>query len=183
MAAAPRRAAGDAAVSLLVIFRGLPGSGKSTLAAALAKAEGMALVRADTIEQAMRDSDYAPADIGPLGYLAAAATARENLKLGLGVVADSVNPLRITHEMWRQAARDAGAPFLDIEVVCSDRSEHRRRVETRLIDVPGLARVSWAEVEAREYEKGEVDLRIDTAGRPLEDCLRALLRVVRERAR
>lgn len=156
---------------VLVIFRGLPGSGKSTLAAGLAKAEGMALVRADTIEQAMRDSDYAPADIGPLGYLAAAATARENLKLGLGVVADSVNPLRITYAMWRQAARDAGVPFIDIEVVCSDATEHRHRVETREIDVPGLDRVSWAEVVAREYEPGPVDLVVDTAGRTIEDCL------------
>jgi len=33
--------------------------------------------------------------------LAAAATARKNLKLGNSVVADSVNPLVITHEMWR----------------------------------------------------------------------------------
>ncbi len=156
---------------ILVIFRGLPGSGKSTLAAALAKAEGMALVRADTIEQAMRDSSYAPDDIGPLGYLAGAATARENLKLGLSVVADSVNPLLITHDMWRQAARDAGTPFLDIEVTCSDRAEHRRRVETREIDVPGLDRIGWAEVGAREYELGPVDLTIDTAGRDIGDCV------------
>lgn len=33
--------------------------------------------------------------------LAAAATARKNLKLGNSVVANSVNPLVITHEMWR----------------------------------------------------------------------------------
>ncbi len=163
---------------ILVIFRGLPGSGKSTLAAALAKAHGMMLVRADTIEQAMRDSEYAPADIGPLGYLAAAATARENLMLGHSVVADSVNPLVITHEMWRQAARVSGAPFIDVEVVCSDPAEHRHRVETRAIDVPGLTRVTWAEVEAREYESGPVDLTVDTAGRTVDGCLAELMTLV-----
>lgn len=168
---------------MLVIFRGLPGSGKSTLAAALTQSEGMALVRADTIEQAMRDSGYAPADIGPLGYVAAAAVARENLKLGMGVIADSVNPLRITHDMWRQAARDAGAPFVDIEVVCSDAAEHRRRVETRAIDVPGLRRVSWVEVEVREYERGPVDLTVDTAGRAVEDCMAEIRSLLTVRSR
>lgn len=166
---------------MLVIFRGVPGSGKSTLAAALAKAEGFVLVRADTIEQVMRDSRYAPGDIGPLGYLAGCAVARDNLALGLGVVADSVNPLVITHEMWRQAARDAGAPFLDVEVVCSNAAEHRRRVETRIIDVPGLARVSWAAVEAREYESAPADIVIDTAGRTIAACLAELRSALKRR--
>ena len=70
---------------LLVIFRGLPCSGKSTLAAALARAEGMALVRVDTVEQALRDAEGGPDQIGPLGYAACAAVARENLKLGIDV--------------------------------------------------------------------------------------------------
>jgi hypothetical protein len=44
-----------------------------------------------------------------------------------------------TFEAWREAAGRAGAPWTEIEVVCSDAAEHRRRVETRRSDIAGRA--------------------------------------------
>ncbi len=62
-----------------------------------------------------------------------------------------------------------------IEVVCSDPIEHRRRVETRSVNVPGLKLPTWNDVENREYDAWTGDrIVIDTA-KPLTECLNELL--------
>ena len=97
------------------------------------------------------------------GYRAAYAVAEDNLRLGLAVVADSVNPLLITREAWRAVAARAGAPLVEIEVVCSDPVEHRRRVETRPSDFPGWT-LTWQEVVDRDYRAWDREpIVIDTA--------------------
>ena len=88
----------------------------------------------------------------------------------------SVNPLPVTREAWRGVAAEHGVEAIEIEVVCSDASEHRRRVETRDIDIEGFAGPSWAGVTGRDYRPWpEADLSIETAGRPVEACLAELL--------
>lgn len=148
---------------MLFIFSGLPGVGKSTVAREIAKRLKAVYVRADTIEQAMRDCmpDY-EVTIG--GYEIAYAVAAENLALGLRVVADSVNPLNITRDAWRNTAISQGKEFMDIEVICSDATEHRRRVEQRVSDIPGLKLPTWDETVSRQYEPWTMKrLIIDTA--------------------
>lgn len=162
---------------LLVIFRGLPGSGKSTLAEALAKAKGFAWLRIDTIEQAMRDALDLGWDIGPGGYIVAYRMAAENLKLGIGVVADCVNPIPLTRRAWRDVAREAGVCAIEVETICSNRAEHRRRVETRAVTVANLRRVTWEEImegREREYDRAPADITIETAGRSVGECLAGL---------
>jgi predicted kinase len=140
----------DAAI--LIVFGGLPGTGKTTLAQALAEQRGAAYLRIDAIEQALRDSGMLAGEVGPAGYLVADALADANLRLGVSVVADSVNPLAVTRDAWRRVAEAASVRIVEIEVICSDAAEHRRRVETRTIDLPGLTAPSWAQVLDREYE-------------------------------
>lgn len=108
-------------------------------------------MRADTIEQAMRDcmSDY---EVTIEGYKIAYAVVAENLALGLRVVADSVNPLNITRDAWRNTAIFQGKEFMDIEVICSDATEHRRRVKQRVSDIQGLKLPTWDETVSRKYE-------------------------------
>ena len=72
---------------LLVVFAGLPGSGKTTLARGVALRLGAVHIRIDTIEQTIRDTGLAQGDIGPAGYQLGYAVARDNLSLGLAVVA------------------------------------------------------------------------------------------------
>jgi len=164
--------------TMLYIFSGLPGTGKSTLAAALARQKDACYLRIDTIEQALREAGF---EIdGPAGYMAAYGVALDNLRLGLRVVADAVNPIAITRQAWHEVARRAGVPHIDIEVVCSDEREHRQRVESRVSDIPGLRLPTWEEVVARNYELWQTEhLQLDTAGETPEQSSAKLLKLLK----
>jgi len=86
----------------------------------------------------MRRSVALRDDIGPAGYLIAYCVAEENLRLGQPVVADSVNPLQATRDSWASVARNARVNLVEVEVVCSDAAEHRRRIESRSTELDGL---------------------------------------------
>jgi len=161
---------------MLIIFAGLPGVGKSSIARELAKRLGAVYLRVDTIEQAMREYGLDADSIGGMGYVVGYRVATENLRLGHPVVADTVNPWQLTRDAWRQAAMDAGSTYLDVEVVCSDPVEHRRRVESRQPDISGFKLPTWAEVIEREYHRWDVEpIRIDTAELSIEHAVETLL--------
>lgn len=67
-----------------------------------------------------------------------------------------VNPVIESRKAWSEIATRSGAPLVNIQVVCSDKHEHPRRVETRKIDIPGLTPPTWQSV--LDYE-----CRIETA--------------------
>jgi predicted kinase len=147
---------------VLIVLGGLPGTGKTSIARAVAHATGAVHLRIDTIEQALRDAGVAVVD---QGYRVAYALAADHLRQGQSVIADSVNPIAPTRTAWRGIGigEAAGARVLEVEIVCTDRDEHRRRVETRTGDMEGLVLPSWAEVKGRDYEPWSADLVIDTA--------------------
>src|SRR5262245_9071640 len=149
---------------MLIVLSGLPGTGKTAIARELARQVGAVYLRIDSIEQAIKDSGLAPQSLDDMGYRCAYAAAEDNLRLGRCVIADCVNPITITRDAWRSVAARAGTPVLEIEIKCSDVTEHRRRVENREIDISGLRRPTWADVVAREYEPWQRDhITIDTA--------------------
>ena len=159
---------------MLVVLGGLPGTGKSTLASALAERLGVMHLRIDTIEQAMRDAGQ---DItGPEGYLVARDVARENLRLGLPVIVDAVNPIAYTRELWHETATATGARLVEIELVCGDSTEHRHRVESRTVDVEGLILPTWQDVLDREYEPWRTAEVVDTAWSSVEEALAEVVR-------
>jgi predicted kinase len=161
---------------LLIAFGGLPGTGKTTLARAVAKRYVAVYLRIDTIEMAIRTTEMRGEEIGPAGYVVAYWVAEENLRLGRVVVADSVNPLRITRESWSLVARNAGVPLIEVEVFCSDPVEHRQRIETRTPDLDGLPPLTWADVCHRTYEKWSAPhIVIDTAGKSVIETERELI--------
>jgi hypothetical protein len=70
-----------------------------------------------------------------------------------------------SREGWRATAARAQTPIIEVEVVCSDRAEHRRRAEQRQPDIEGLDNPSWEEIVSRDYSPWlEPHLIIDTAG-------------------
>lgn len=168
---------------MLVVFGGLPGTGKTTLARQVADRLGATYLRIDTIEQALRSSMGLADDVGPAGYVVAYAICETNLALGRAVVADCVNPLPITRAAWRDVATRTAAHMVEIEVICSDEAEHRRRVESREIDIPGLIGPTWADVVAREYEPwSEPRMVVDTAHTTIAEALSVILDAVTRRS-
>jgi predicted kinase len=152
------------ATPILYIFAGLPGSGKSTLSQQIARRVNAVYLRIDTIEQALRD--LCAFDVQGEGYRLAYRIAEDNLRLGIDVVADSCNPIELTRREWEQVAMAARARYVNVEVVCSDPDEHRRRVETRASAVPGLQQPTWQDVEGREYHAWSVErIVVDTASK------------------
>jgi predicted kinase len=161
---------------LLIAFGGLPGTGKTTLAKAVAKRYAAVYLRIDTIEMAIRTTEMLREDVGPAGYVVAYGVAEENLRLGRVVVADSVNPLQITRESWSLVARNAGVPLVEVEVVCSDPIERRRRIENRTSDLDGLPPLTWAIVCQRTYEEWSAPhVVIDTAGKSVAESEQELI--------
>ncbi|TCR60624.1 AAA family ATPase [Bosea sp. BK604] len=149
---------------MLVVLSGLPGTGKTTIGKALARRRAATYVRVDEIEHALKQGANSARDIGPEGYLVAFAIASSNLKVGNLVIGDSVNPVPESRCGWRSVATELGSPVLDVEVICSDETEHRRRVETRTADIVGFEPPTWAYVKARDYAAWTEDrLVLDTA--------------------
>jgi predicted kinase len=145
----------------LVVFGGLPGVGKTTIASRLAAEAGAVFLRIDVIEMALHDEGV---EVEGQGYAVAYGLAESNLRLGLTVIADSVNPIPLTRDAWRAVAARAGAALVEVEVICSDLAEHRRRVENRVTDLPGFVPPTWAEVLGSDYQaRDDGRLVIDTA--------------------
>jgi predicted kinase len=110
------------------------------------------------------------------GYEVAYAVAEDNLRAGRTVIADCVNPWPVTRAAWRSVAERAGVAALDVEIVCSDATEHRRRVESREPDIAGHALPAWQEVVARDYQAWDHDrLVVDTAASDVTAGVRAIV--------
>jgi predicted kinase len=146
---------------MLIVFSGLPGVGKTMIARELARTIGAVHLRIDSIEQALR---RAGRSVEGEGYDIAYAVAEDNLRVGRTVIGDCVNPWSLTRGAWRSVAERAGVATLDVEIVCSDAAEHRRRVESREPDVAGHALPTWEDVVERVYHAWDRDrLVVDTA--------------------
>jgi len=159
----------------LIIFGGLPGVGKTTIASELARQLAAMYVRVDSIEQALRDSGTFSQPLNDAGYRVAYAIAEDNLRLGRTVIADSVNPIHLSRDAWVSVANRAQVGALEVEVICSDRQQHRQRLETRPADITGLSLPTWEQVGSREYEPWERQhLVIDTTGRSPTECVKEL---------
>jgi len=160
----------------LIVFAGLAGSGKSSIARRLAMETGAVWLRIDSIEQAIRESGVAPGTMDDAGYRAAYAIAEDNLRLGRDVIGDSVNPWMLTRNAWREAGLRAGAHVVEVETICTDKEEHKRRVETRKSEVAGLILPDWHAVIRRDYHPWDRDhLTVDTAGRSIDACVKLVL--------
>lgn len=158
---------------MLIVFSGLPGVGKTTIARELARTIGAVHLRIDSIEQALRRGGYR---VAGEGYDVAYAVAEDNLRAGQTVIADCVNPWPLTRDAWRSVAERAGVAALDVEIVCSDTAEHRRRVESREPDIAGLALPFWQDVVERDYHAWDRDrLVVDTVASDVTAGVHAIM--------
>jgi len=142
---------------VLVVFAGPPGTGKTTLSRRLAMDLRAALLRVDVIEAALLRSGELSPPLGPVGYVMAQEVAACCLAVGTRTVVDAVNPTAEARAGWRGIAAAAGTALFVFEVVLGDAVEHRRRVEQRQSDLPGLVVPTWQQVVERDYQPWDVE--------------------------
>jgi predicted kinase len=164
---------------VLVCVSGLPATGKSTVSQRLVALNSWPYVRVDTIETAIAraEGQFEASNrwLLPPGYLVAYEVAAEQLRHGLSVVAEAVNPTATARAGWRDAADRGGARLLHVEVICSDLAEHRRRAEERKVDVAGLKLPSWQDIISRHYEDWTSErMLIDTAKTTAEEAVQLI---------
>lgn len=164
---------------MLIIFGGLPGTGKTTIAKLLSVKLNALYLRIDTIEQALIEQGIDKNTMDAKGYEVAYAVASGNLTLGLSVIADSVNPIKITRDAWRNIGHINKVPLLEIEIICSNKAIHRHRVENRIADIVNHQLPSWQAVVEREYDVWpEKNLVIDTASLAAVDAVNIILNYI-----
>jgi len=169
-----RLSAGAIATPTLIVMAGLPGTGKSLISEGLAREVGAAVLSIDPIEAAMWRAGLSKGETGVAAYVAAAAMAEGNLRLGRTVVIDAVNPVEAPRAMWRSLAARPAITLKIIECVCSDIQVHRQRVERRVRNIEGMAEITWTEVEQRraDYEPwSDLRLIMDTARESVEGLI------------
>jgi len=167
-------------VPTLYIFSGLPACGKSTLAKKLTREIKATYIRIDTIEQGLRDICNITTIEGE-GYRLSYHLAKDNLALGNDVIADSVNPWKLTRDEWNQVAKSVGAHYINIEIICADQKEHKKRVETRAVGINNLKLPTWKAVTARDYHEWDTPrIQIDTSGKSITESSLELMLAIKE---
>ncbi|MFE7507469.1 AAA family ATPase [Promicromonospora sp. NPDC057488] len=179
----PRPRPANAVPPPLVLLAGLPGTGKSTLAESLASALPAPVFSMDwQLGALVPFGVLRPDNTGPLSELTLIAAAARQLQLGLGAIIDATGHTREFRTRLESLADSLGARFVGVECVCSDESEHRRRVEGRDRGIPGWAgTVTWAHVnrmKARWEDWHQPHLTLDTATISSETARRRILELI-----
>ena len=162
---------------ILFLFSGLPGTGKTTISKEISKHYQATYIRIDTVEQGLRD--LCSYNVQGEGYRLSYRLALDNLLIGNNVLVDCCNPIELTRQEWNDIGRKGQANYLNIEIVCTDKTEHQKRVKERTNDIEGLKLPSWNEIENRYYEewKGSI-LRIDTTMKNKNESVNELIKEI-----
>ena len=162
---------------ILFLFSGLPGTGKTTISKEISKHYRATYIRIDTVEQGLRD--LCSCNVQGEGYRLSYRLALDNLLIGNNVVVDCCNPIELTRQEWNDIGIKGQANYINIEITCTDKTEHQKRVKERTIDTEGLKLPSWNEIENRYYEEWKDSvIRIDTTMKNKNESVNALIKEI-----
>jgi len=161
----------------IIVVSGLPGSGKSTIAEALAKKLQFPILSVDPVESSILKSGIARSfKTGLAAYIIVQTLASEQLKLGMSVIIDAVNPVQEARDMWYELQKEYNSQLFIIECVL-DEEMHKKRLQKRVRNMHGLTEVTWEDVENRKKDYKpwkEKRLILDTAQSHDENIQKAL---------
>jgi predicted kinase len=115
----------------LLQLSGAPGSGKSRLADAIAARRSAVVVNSDVVKSTLLDADVPWSLAGPAAYQVLFALAGDLLRQGHNVVLDSPSHYDFIPANGQRVAREHGARYRFLELVCDDVDELRRRLTGR----------------------------------------------------
>lgn len=149
---------------VLMVVSGRPGTGKTTLAKEVCRRWKACYLRVDAAETALNRTGI---EVGIAGYAVVHEIAVANLQLGITVVVDAVNGVPEARTAWHATAGRAHARLVLVETSLADVAEHRRRVESRLADIPGHMVPTWHDVQndgwtAWDEDRDGTRLLVDT---------------------
>jgi predicted kinase len=117
---------------MLIAMAGLPGAGKSTLAEVVGARRKITVLSVDQIETAILKAGISGGQpTGLAAYLVAETLAESVLMHDRDIIIDAVNAVDPAREQWLNLAERTGSGVRFIEVVCSDREEHKSRLVER----------------------------------------------------
>ncbi|MCE1169098.1 MAG: ATP-binding protein [Sphingobacteriia bacterium] len=162
---------------ILFVFSGLPGTGKTTISKEISKHYKATYIRIDTVEQGLRDlCNY---NVQGEGYRLSYRLVLGNLLIGNSVVVDCCNPIEMTRQEWNDIGIKGQAKYINIEIVCTDKIEHKKRIEERINDIEGLKLPLWKEIENRYYEEWKDSvIRIDTTMKSKKESVNELIKEI-----
>jgi predicted kinase len=112
-------------------------------------------LRVDTIETSLVKAGIPHSfGTGLAAYVVACDIARDHLHLHRDTIIDAVNGVEPARKMWRDLAAKCHADRYVVEIICSDREEHRRRVESRIDPTPPLPKPTWDAVDPASTKHG-----------------------------
>ncbi len=117
---------------MLIVMAGLPAAGKSTIAEVVGNRMGAPVVSVEPIEAAILSAGIdADEPTGLAAYLVAESFAETVISGGTSIIVDAVNAVSPAREQWMKLAERQKSDIRFIEVVCSDRELHEKRLAAR----------------------------------------------------
>ncbi|USQ79873.1 adenylyl-sulfate kinase [Ornithinimicrobium faecis] len=171
----------------VVLLTGLSGSGKSTLARALRES----IVEVGTRPVSLLDGDVVRRNLSAglgfgredrernirrIGWVAAEIARHGGL-----AICSPIAPFSQTRAAVRTMAEDAGAQFVLIHVATSLAECERRDRKGLYAKARDGVIPDFTGISSPYEEPDDADLRVDTEGRSLEDCLAEITQVLRDR--
>lgn len=140
----------------VIVFAGLSGTGKSTLAERLADKTGVPAFSGDWLMGALKPAHPALSTMDRPTYLAMHDSLMESLitrqlMFGQSALVDNLIDDN-TATRWQKLAESYNARLHVVECICTDETEHRRRLEGRKRGIPGWHEVGWDHVERMRAE-------------------------------